>query len=467
MTLFSRPARLSAAISLCVLLLLLGGGSRGDVLALVILRPLAILIGAYALACLAPSGRQAIAPFAALIAAFVLLAGLHLVPLPPELWQALPERDALAELDRAMGLDQAWRPLALSPVAAWNALFALLVVLAALLAFGSLDPQDRERMPLAWLGMAGASALWGLAQLMTGPDTALYTFAVTNRGFPVGHFANANHQAVFLAATMPILALWARGWTGGKRHPHTASQRLWPAIFGLALLSLAVTLAASRAGVALMLPNLALALLVLFAPDGSAPSLKARARNRLDRLVVRLSNRRVLVVAGLLVAGASVVVVSTDLLGGVTEAPAGLSDELRVSLLPELLAMLGQHWLLGVGAGSFAPAYQIGEPTNLLSPYFLNEAHNDWLQLGIEYGLAGILMLVAGIVLAIREGSGILALGSLPWVRRAAMLAPPLSFAAASLVDYPLRTPSAACLVLVWLAYLRHFRLERASAAQH
>lgn len=462
-----QSTRLWLALALCALLLLMGGGSRGDIAGLAILRPAAILMGAYAVTCLTPSGRAAIAPFAALLAIFVLLAGLHLIPLPPEIWQALPARESLAALDRALGMGDLWRPLALSPVAAWNALFAGLVVLCALLVFGCLEPEDRARLPMAWLGIALASACWGLAQLMAGPDSGLYTFAVTNRDFPVGHFANANHQAVFLAASLPVLALWAKGWGGDRRDPRLAARRLWPALFGLSVLVLAVVLAASRAGVALMLPNLALALLVLFARDGALAARRGRSLPWFDRIAPLLAGKRALVVLGLAIAGAGALVLSADPFESAAQSQGGLSDELRVSLLPELLAMLRQHWLFGVGAGGFAPAYQIGEPAALLSPYFLNEAHNDWLQLGIEYGLAGMLVLALGLLLGLREGLGIVALGTVPWVRRAAMLAPPITLAVASLVDYPLRTPTAACLLAVWLAYLRQFRLERTAPAPH
>jgi O-antigen ligase len=97
----------------------------------------------------------------------------------------------------------------------------------------------------------------------------------------------------------------------------------------------------------------------------------------------------------------------------------------------------------GSGFGTFDPVYRMVEPDSLLSTIYLNEAHNEPLQLAIEGGLPALLLLLLFLVwwaLAVvhavrpRESN----------VQRAlamAMATATLIMMLSSLVDYPLRTP--------------------------
>lgn len=62
--------------------------------------------------------------------------------------------------------------------------------------------------------------------------------------------------------------------------------------------------------------------------------------------------------------------------------------------------MLGDYWVRGVGAGGFRylyPEYIKHKPMIYeRGMYFWEHAHNDWLQIPIELGLTGILLVVAG-----------------------------------------------------------------------
>ena len=96
--------------------------------------------------------------------------------------------------------------------------------------------------------------------------------------------------------------------------------------------------------------------------------------------------------------------------------------------------------------------YHIYEPTALLIPHYVNQAHNDLAQLVIEGGLPAtilLLLLMAWILSAVRAliiRRGTLILGIF-WMTVVIVLA------AASLVDYPLRTPIFQVLG-VWLVVL-------------
>jgi O-antigen ligase len=111
----------------------------------------------------------------------------------------------------------------------------------------------------------------------------------------------------------------------------------------------------------------------------------------------------------------------------------------------------------GAGFGTFDPVYRRFEPDALLSTIYLNQAHNEPMQLAIEGGAAALLLLVLFLIWWLR--AVFLALrpsGSSS--RRAlaiAMAATTLILMLSSLVDYPLRTPllsglfAVACVELV------------------
>ena len=111
--------------------------------------------------------------------------------------------------------------------------------------------------------------------------------------------------------------------------------------------------------------------------------------------------------------------------------------------------MLEGQWALGVGFGSFEQVYHIYEPSELLMPSYVNQAHNDWAQFTIEGGVLAGLLLTGLLVWMVRAIGTMLLhrtrrVDAIFWMSIFAIVA------AASLVDYPLRTPLFQ-LVTVWL----------------
>jgi O-antigen ligase len=103
---------------------------------------------------------------------------------------------------------------------------------------------------------------------------------------------------------------------------------------------------------------------------------------------------------------------------------------------------------LGSGAGSFATVYQMFEPVETMGPRFVNHAHDDFVEVWLEAGVAGVALVAAFLawwvsatwyVVQDRRGHG--AALSLAGSLIVGMLA------IHSLVDYPLRTPALAVLL--------------------
>jgi len=122
---------------------------------------------------------------------------------------------------------------------------------------------------------------------------------------------------------------------------------------------------------------------------------------------------------------------------------------------PVVLDMVATYFPVGTGIGSFNPLFRIHEPFGLLKPTFFNHAHNDLLEVALDAGLPGLVLLAAAIgwwgwasVAAWRTAS-----------KRAAVL-PRLGsillllIIAASVFDYPVRTPMVMAVTIiagVWL----------------
>lgn len=452
--LFGAETRFYAFVVFLVLVLFMGGGSRSDILSLIILRPVAALFAGYAL--MAGDWRK-IAGLGAPLWLLIALAGLILlqsIPLPPSIWRHLPERKLVFEIGQAAGIAQPWRPLAYSPARAWNSLFALLVPLSAMLLYAIQDPRLQRRVWPAFIVLGGLSAVWALMQL-TGPSHGpLYTYQITSPGMAVGLFANRNHQGVFLACTVLICA-----WYFRSLDPKAVRTRLLaPATLGTIFLMLPmILLTGSRAGLA----TGGVALLMGLVFIARAPLLPERwvigRAFSVDRRMVALA------IACILLASVALAIffaraLAVDRL--LAEDPA---DNLRFAVLPVLLQMARHVFPFGSGFGSFQFVYQIHEPTSLLGPRYLNEAHDDWLQWIIEGGLPALLIafvfagwLVRTLLQAIRSRAG------LDRDRRLMALGVMALLLAASLVDYPLRTPMLE--VLFVLAALEAGHVRRAAA---
>lgn len=411
------------------LVALTGGSSHFDAASQPVVRLAAILlIGALALR---RSDRDITSyrPAFWFMAALGVIIFMQLVPLPPGLWTALPGRGRYLAAAIAAGEPQPWRPINLTPDRGWNALFALLPPVAALLAISRLRARDQTAVVAVWLLIVVASAVLGLAQVSTGSDDALRFYAAPPTATAVGLFANRNHQALLVCCGLPMLAVWASLMSADR-----ATARLHGAIAGAcaAFLLLVIPTTGSRA--ALILLSLAVPLAIALA----WPALKISVRT-LSRA------RQIAAVSAALTALASVIAValtfsraeSVQRLFAIDPAEDG-----RVRLLRPLMAMIRGFFPFGSGFGSFDPVYLGFEPFENLAVTIMNQAHDDYLQLVLEGGLPGLVLLIAFLgwwgwtsfkLWRREDGEGRL-LGRLGSVVL-------LLIMVASATDYPVRTP--------------------------
>lgn len=445
-------ARPSLAFALLVGLLsvvcLAGGASRGDVLGQVVVRGaswIAVIVVLLALARPAAGGSRAI-PALLLTAALVCL--VQLVPLPPGWWQALPGRAIFVEAATVSGQAQSWRPWSIVPGATINAAASLIVPFAIWLLTAHLREAERRWMPGLVLAIVAVSACTGLLQL----SGATINNPLINDapGEVAGTFANRNHFALLLAMGCLIAPVWC------FLRPR-ASQWRAPAAGGLVLIFVLMILASgSRAGLGLGLAALLIGLIL------SHRSMR-KALDRYPRWVLPALIATVMGVVGTFVL-VSVMADRAESLRRLFAVDQG--QDMRGRGLPTVLRMIGENFPFGTGMGGFDPMFRLHEPFELLKPTYFNHAHNDFLEVALDAGLPGVLLLVAAVgwwawasmrawqgstgpdKLLPRLGSAILFLAIL-----------------ASFVDYPVRTPMIMAVITIasmWLS--NHSQHAEASA---
>jgi O-antigen ligase len=416
--------RSRVAAGFVLLVFLMGGGSRHDILSLAVLRPLAFAALLYAALVLRPGEFAAVRMPAMLLLALAGWMALQLVPLPPAMWQALPGRALLAEVQASAGAGGVWMPLSMAPSRTLNALFSLAVPMAGLLLFAGLGPARRGLLLVLVGALALGSVVLGIAQLAGAADGPLYLYRITNHGLPVGLFANRNHQALMASIAILIafhqMAVAAPGEAGRLRRLVAGSL--------VVLLAAFLLVTGSRAGL-LIGALVVLAGMALVYPGLSGGALRMRA------VAAGLGGLMALL-AGVFAWRARAL--SLDRL-----LATGSGFELREEAWPTIAAMLAEHWLAGTGFGTFELAFKQAEPLALLRPDYLNQAHNDWAQWLIEGGLpAGAILCVLLLWLARRAALLLPAIRAGRAPDAAVALLAIGACALASLVDYPLRVPS-------------------------
>jgi O-antigen ligase len=440
---------LSPTVLLLVLLgiVALGGGSaRTDVSSLVYLRPLSVLLAALAIAGFPAAKFATYKSWIVLLFATLALLLIHMVPLPPALWQSLPGRGLLAEIDRAAGLGDIWRPLSFDPIMTRNAMWSMAVPFAALFLAMRLDDRGIDRSLIAVLAVGLVSGLLGVMQFASGSNSPIYLYNITNNGFAVGFFANRNHQGVFLASLFPLLAAYAvLGRKDGKdRNVRVAGTA------GVAAMFIPMILAtSSRAGLTAAVIGIAGAIAIAW-PQLRKPT-TARTGARRSKLWLYALAGGIFVALSLALVGLTQGNSFTRLVEGDGEDP-----ELRWQFWKTSVDAAEVFFPLGAGLGSFVKVFQIFEPDQLLDFSYVNHAHNDYVELLLDGGIPALLLALAALVLVGRDGWRVWwAKTNHPRVllARAAFVGL-LIFAIASAVDYPLRTPllaAIACIFVVWL----------------
>jgi len=424
----ARRYRLGVALFLFAALFVAGGASRAE-------EPRQIVAQLACIVALAATAWRLEMPASRLpslwrrigLGAYFLLIA-QLIPLPPSLWAILPGHRVYSDIAAATGT-VGWRPLTLTPDTTLSALFALLAPTAAIVVGLFLDTKARVTLWACLIGAALASAGLGLLQLAA-PSAPLRLYRETSFDSAVGMLANRNHQAVFLACALPPLG----ALLGNRMHQRPALKLLALGMAAVLFLAIGDLATSSRAGALLGLGGAACGLWAFRAAGARLHGIRGHK-----------------VLLGLALTFATLILLAIAISHHGVVSRFGQSDpasETRVQMVAPLLHTAGAFFPFGSGFGSFATVYRQFEPNALLSTIYMNQAHNEPLQLAIEGGLPALTLLAIFLWWWFTTATGILR-AALPAQRRAFAIAS-VSVSALlmlqSLVDYPLRTPLLAAL---------------------
>jgi O-antigen ligase len=328
-------------------------------------------------------------PGATLLLALHALVLLQLVPLPPALLRVVsPGTYAFHDAQLLVPPLTAWKPVSVSPPdtlrgLAFLAAFSLLAV-AVQRELG--DGRWRRRL-------AGTVVLTGLfvtvvalLQAVSSEPRKLYGLWEPRWDWAVfGPYVNRNHFADYLVLAAPLAIGFALEALARLRAAWTRRHR------GLLLLGEAEGQAFARAAAAVML------IVAGLVASRSRGGVSAFACAAVAMALVAPGRRR----TGLAILSLAGVGVAWIGLGGVIEAfeARGIQGS-RLDLWRDMLPMVRDFPLLGVGWNAFATAYPWYQ--TIWKTDWIGEAHNDYLQALLDGGLVGFALVCALVALVLR-----------------------------------------------------------------
>ena len=324
---------------------------------------------------------------AALLLLFPLL---YLVPVPGAVMDWLPGREPYAAALALLDHQELSAPIRLSlfPAETVSAWLMLLIPVGVFLGTRMLDHKRLYRLVQVLIGIACVQAILGLMQFGAGRESPLYLgMTFTSFGSAVGTYPNRNHLAGLIEMVLPItLALYiynlgrterqgTHGWK--SRVVFFASMRGHIAfVYGALalLLIIGVIFTRSRTGIALTMLGM---LLVTFA------------------FARRIGGDNVYGPAGTVVAfavGIGIVIGLAPILDRF--ATLDPLEDNRWTMASATMDGISAFSPIGSGPGTFANVFHAFQPLEL-GRWFIDHAHNDYLQWLFEGGaLAALLILL-------------------------------------------------------------------------
>ncbi len=425
---------LSGLIALLIIAFAMGGGgSRFGLANLSVQLAALAVLAAFPDACRS-FWRSAPTYLRLLVGLSVALPLAQLVPLPMSVWSALPGRE-LAVASYELAGSQGWAPFSLYPLRTALAASALVTPLVVLCAAWSL-PRAHVFM-LGWLVVACGlvTVVIGAVQVSSGYDSLNFWDEGIRVEALLGTFANRNSTGLFLVGALS-LALFLPAPT---RHPAVLLGRLSVAT----LLITAVVLTKSRTALVLAMVPIAMGLLQFALARLGGEDVRARTRNAIVAAAIVLIGA-----AGI----ATTLVAAPGRIADTLERFEAFEDDNRRYIWDDATYTTGRYWPAGAGMGTFDEVFQVDESLENLGQRRAGRAHNDFIEVSIEAGLSGVIMVALWLLAVLVMG----------WQARrsedrwaawgaGAFL---LTIALQSVTDYPLRNHTMLAIAAVALAVL-------------
>lgn len=362
----------------------------------------------------------------------------QIIPLPASIWTQLPSRDFVVRSLEMTGETGSWMTMSLDPRRTALALTAIITPLAVVCAGWGL-PRHRL-IDLGWIIVVMGLVTIGIGLVNLAAPGAVPNPFDDNAGGEVlrGTFANRNSTGLFLCFALALAALMP------LPRPQPALQAVRIGI--CVLLLLAIVLTKSRTALVLAtIPAVLGCLRLLWWWTQERAGRRGSARGFIRHPVMILVGA-----LGIVAAGATVLIAVAPGRVSDTLARFEAKDDPRRFIWDDATYAAARYWPVGAGQGTFDEVFQVDESLENLTRRRAGRAHNDYIELTIEAGLAGLLI-AAGWLVLIAWLSWRARVSSLRWAAwsGSAFL---LAIALQSVTDYPLRNQT--ILVLAGFAVL-------------
>lgn len=304
-------------------------------------------------------------------------------------------------------------------------LFLLFIFFAAVLAYVNAKPRA-QRLVTILIVFGAAMAFAGILLKLISPE-AIYGLRPTPQAIPFGPFVNQHHFAAFMEMTIGVTAATLIGGA-------VASDRKPLYIIALALMLIAVVMTGSRGGM------IGVVAVLMFLGVASYAVDRGRSSPRSEKLATALGAAALLIVA----AAAAVFVAGADPLVrgiGLQETQGDVTSG-RTHFWAIAFRIFLDNPVLGAGLDAFGVAFTRYDTWN--GTFRVEQAHNDYLQILADAGIAGFVCVAGFIVLLFKQATSVIRRSITPGRRSIALgaLAGCVGILVHSFFDFPLRTPS-------------------------
>lgn len=365
---FFSSLRIAAFLLLC---LLLGGTSQDIVPPKLVLYLTSIFIIGFCLTS-KEAGRnlKQFKSMFVLLGLFLLGHIFYLLPLPSNIWSALPGRELIAEGYRTIGADLPWLPMSLTPEKTFFSLFDFLPPIAMLLMMTRVDNIKAIELTVRMLALFTIfSVILGVLQVSNVGD--LHFYEITNDNSAVGFFSNANHMGVFLLMIIPLVMSLPSFLN--DRYYETSRRAFVLSIVCILSALLGIGLTGSLGGFLLILPVLAATVFIWKSGEG------------------RSSIYLIGVLVSLVAAFLFDMFVWENLQSEALDKISTTHATDRQTMFANTFNLAKTYFPFGTGPGSFSDVYKLAETA---TPKTIPHAHNEYVELLLEFGILSIAWIV-------------------------------------------------------------------------
>ena len=346
-----------------------------------------------------------------------------------------------------LGLPPSWQPISLAPYDGVATALTLLPPLAILAAMIWLKPSPSRWIAVTIIAATLAGIFLGALQVAS-PDPATapwYFYRYSNFGVATGFFANANHMATLLLIAVPFVIALASAGAQRTEDVRKRYAALAIAAAALAVLLVGLGFSGSLAGFGLAPVVTIASILLILRPRSSWIRVAAIATGAFSLV-------------------AFVALVATPLGERLPSAGVAASISSRQDMRTHTVEAIETFGLAGSGLGTFPPVYSLFEDVSRIEATYINHAHNDYLELALETGIAGIALILLFFAWWVAAARRLLKSPAYDHYAAAGMIAS-AAVLIHSAVDYPLRTASISSLFAMCLALMLVSRHNASSSS--